>query len=130
AARGQADAMWELHDIYEQGIDGVPADTEAAQKWCEMAAHAGHVGAAYAIAQRMAREGDDIADLSGAAVWFERAAHAGHPEARLALGILYLTGAGVSADPTAASAWLDEAEESGIDVDAALARRGLSRPPG
>lgn len=128
AARGHADAAWELSQIFAEGGEDLPADPDKGERWCLQAARAGQVDAAYAVAQSLARRGEGFEDLAEAAVWFERAAHAGHPESRLALGILYLTGAGVTADPTAAAAWLDEAEESGIDVDAALAVRKLSRP--
>ncbi|MEN0066053.1 MAG: tetratricopeptide repeat protein [Myxococcota bacterium] len=128
ASRNHSEAMWELYEIMSQGEGRVAADRGAAHRWCVTAARGGHVQAAYALAQELAQQGDGVGDLVTAAEWFERAAHGGHPEARLALGILYLTGAGVPADPQAAAAWFDEAEESGLDVDKALAARNLVRP--
>lgn len=127
AARGNADAMFELYVLTVQGV-GRAADEAAALVWCQRAAEAGNLramgnlGGFYATGNGLPR------DPERAVEWYKRAAERGHGRSAATLGVMYATGDGVEIDAGAARGWFaaadatdfdwrDMAEAVGLDLD-------------
>lgn len=114
AARGNADAMFELYVMTSQGV-GRPADEAVALAWCRRAAEAGNLramgnlGGFFATGQGVAR------DPEQALAWYERAAQAGHGRSAATLGVMYATGDCVPRDPVQARSWFVAADGLGFD---------------
>lgn len=114
AARGNADAMFELYILSDQGL-GRPADPGAAVAWCQRAAEAGNLramgnlGGFYATGRGLPR------DPVQALAWYERAANAGHGKSAATLGVMYATGDCVDSDPHRARSWFAAADAIGHD---------------
>ncbi|MBK9753992.1 MAG: sel1 repeat family protein [Nannocystis sp.] len=114
AARGNADAMFELYILSDQGL-GRPADPGAAVAWCQRAAEAGNLramgnlGGFYATGRGLPR------DPVQALAWYERAAKAGHGKSAATLGVMYATGDCVDTDPERARSWFAAADAIGHD---------------
>jgi TPR repeat protein len=127
AAKGNADALFELYVLYGNG-DGVEADPDAAHEWLVKAADKGQFRALYNVAAGYATGNGFPKDPARAIEYYERSAGAGNARAAATLGVMCLTGEGLEADPKRAARWFDEAEELGFDVDEWLDAIGVDRP--
>lgn len=114
AARGNADAMFELYVLTDQGI-GRPADPAAAIAWCRRSAEAGNLRAMGNIAGFHATGRGLPRDPEKALAWYLRAARAGHGKSAATLGVMYATGDCVDADPAEARSWFAAADALGHD---------------
>lgn len=114
AARGSAEAMFELYVLTAQGV-GRPVDEDAAVVWCQRAAEAGNtramgnLGGFYATGNGLPR------DPSRALEWYRRAAEQGHGRSAATLGVMYATGDCVEIDADAARGWFSAADAVGFD---------------
>ena len=114
AARGNADAMFELYILTDHGL-GRPADPAAAIAWCQRSADAGNLramgnlGGFHATGRGLPRDPDQ------ALAWYERAAQAGHGRSAATLGVMYATGDCVDPDPAKARSWFAAADQLGHD---------------
>lgn len=120
AERGDADAAFELANLYARG-SGVPADRAAADGWMLRAAELGDreamgiIGDMYATGTRVAQ------DAPTALSWYDRAADAGHGEAAFNAGVMCRFGLyRASVDPDRAQGFFDRARANGFDVDGKL----------
>lgn len=112
AAKGDADAMFELYVLLATG-QGCEPDEAAALEWCKRAAEAGsaramaNLGGFYATGRGVPQ--DEALAIS----WYTRAAEAGHGRAAATLGVMTAEGQGVPADRDAAAQWFTQAEALG-----------------
>ena len=114
AARGSADAMFELYVFNAQGI-GRPVDEAAAIAWCQRAAEAGSVRAMGNLGGFHATGNGLPQDPARALEWYRRAAEQGHGRSAATLGVMYATGDCVEVDPDAARRWFAAADAAGFD---------------
>jgi len=126
AARGNADAMFELFVYAIQGIGGdrsraVSYLMEAGKR--DQPRAAANLGALYATGQMQGIP----KDLTQSIKWYQRAADLGVGRAAAALGAMSLRGEGMVRDPVAAEVYFKRAEELEFDVDTYLQKIGLSR---
>jgi TPR repeat protein len=121
AARGHADAEYNLGVCYRRGI-GVAVDRDKARQLYREAAIKGHNSAQLALGDLSAEIGDNES-LKDAVKWYEQASAAGVPGAHHGLARLYETGLGVEADIDKAIAFNRKAAEAGhIEARQALNR--------
>ncbi|WP_300974308.1 SPOR domain-containing protein [Sphingomonas sp. LHG3406-1] len=109
AARGQADAAYNLGQAYKLGR-GVPADLVTAQRYYEQAARAGHLEAKTSLGLLLFQNGN----RSGAMRWLREAADAGEPRAMLVFGTALFNGDGVPEDRVRAYAMVSRAAAQGL----------------
>jgi hypothetical protein len=125
AARGNADALFELFVYAMQGI----TDRNKAAYYLQEAGKrdqaraCANLGVFYATGQLAGIP----KDLAESIKWYKRAADLGIGRAAAALGAMTLRGEGTPRDPAAAEAYFRRAEELGFDVDEYLQRIGLQR---
>ena len=129
AARGNADAMGVLSDLYTCSTV-VASDPAQARAWQERAAEGGHGRSIVAIA---ARADNDPALSQRNAAALLRASERGDRESMILLSDAYRSGHGVKADDAAAARWRDSALAPGDGRSRALlmlARRMLNGDDG
>ena len=118
AEAGNAEAQYELGDIYERG-EGVPADEQEAMKWYRMAADQGHALAGLNLIRLVMSKAMDGSSQARerlrqeAAKWFRPAAEQGIDIAQIGLGYSYERGWGVPQDDREAVKWFRMAAEQG-----------------
>lgn len=113
AERGDADAQYQVAQMYEAGV-GVGANQEEALKWYQLSAEQGSVPAQLSLAQlAMAGQLPD-ADDTQARRWLAMAAEEGDPGAQFNLGMLLLEGRGGSEDPEQAALLFEAAANQGL----------------
>lgn len=112
AAKGDADAMFELYTLYATGL-GCDLDADLALQWCQRAAAAGsaramsNLGGFYATGQGVTK------DEREGVRWYERAAEAGSGRAASNLGVMAAIGQGMPVDREKAVRWFELAEQLG-----------------
>ncbi|MCY1058783.1 tetratricopeptide repeat protein [Nannocystis sp. SCPEA4] len=114
AARGDADAMFELYVMHARGL-GCPADEAVALAWCRKAAEGGNVRAMGNLGGFYATGSGVERDPARAVEWYERAAQLGHGRSAATLGTMYATGDGVAVAPEQARLWFRAADDLGFD---------------
>ncbi|WP_434418482.1 tetratricopeptide repeat protein [Nannocystis pusilla] len=114
AARGDADAMFELYVMHARGI-GCPEDQELALAWCRRGAEAGNLRAMGNLGGFYATGSGVERDPALALAWYERAAQAGHGRSAATLGTMYATGDCVPRSPARAREWFRAAEALDFD---------------
>jgi TPR repeat protein len=126
ADAGSADAMFELHILYAQGL-GVAADPEVSWKWLERAAAVNHPRALYNVGAAHASGSRGAVDMKKAAEYYERAAGQGNGRAACTLAVMILQH---DVDGTAedAARWLDTADQLGYPSLDMLDTMGLEDP--
>ena len=132
ARQGNADAQFNLGNMYQNG-EGVPQDDKEAARWYRLAAEQEDAGVAAAIAQLnlgiMYHEGLGVPqDDKEAARWYRLAAEGGLTFAQANLGIMYHEGLGVPQDYKEAARWFRSAAEQNAQLKfkgEAVAQLGL-----
>ena len=109
AARGQADAAFNLGQAYKLGR-GVPADLAEAQRFYEQAARAGHLEAQTSLGLLLFQNGN----RTGALRWLKQAADSGEPRAMLIYGTALFNGDGVAEDRVRAYALVSRSAALGL----------------
>jgi TPR repeat protein len=114
AARGNADAMFELYAMLTQGA-GCTADPARAVTWCVKAAEGGNVramanlGGMYATGTGLPQDGARSVE------WYARAAEHGHGRAAASLGCMYALGREIDRDERKARWYFARAAALGYD---------------
>lgn len=126
AAGGDADAMFELHILFAQGL-GVSEDPAASWSWLERAAAARQPRALYNLGAAFASGSRGEVDMRKAAEYYREAAGLGHGRAAATLAVMLLQGA-AEGSREEAGAWLDRAEELGVYVEDLLEAADLPDP--
>jgi TPR repeat protein len=109
AARGQADAAYNLGQAYKLGR-GVPADLAEAQRFYEQAARAGHLEAQTSLGLLLFQNGNRAAAMR----WLKQASDSGEPRAMLIYGTALFNGDGVAEDRVRAYALVSRAVAQGL----------------
>lgn len=112
AARGNADALFQLATKYEDG-DGVQRNVEAALRYYHQSADRGNVHAQTYIGVIYDKGRGVQQDDSEALRWYKKAAQNGHPQAQFNLGVFLIDGRGTSADESEGWKWIRKAAEGG-----------------
>ena len=115
AQRGDAEAQYNLGEIYDKG-KGVPEDDTEALKWYRLAAEQGDAGAQYKLGV-MYESGRGVhkgwAGSYYPLKWYRLAAEGGYADAQYKLGYMYATGEGVPENDTEAVKWYRLAADQG-----------------
>lgn len=126
AEAGSADAMFELHVLYVQGL-GVERDEERSAEWLEKAAAAGQPRALYNVGAEHASGKRGEPNMAKAAEYYEKAARAGHGRAPAMLAIMILRDE-IPGTAEQAGKWLDLAEDNGFPALDLLEAAGFEDP--
>lgn len=111
ARAGDAEAAFQLGDMYRGGAAGRSAEPEKAAPWYRRAGAQKHAKAALALAL-MAKNGDGMPrDEAEAARWLALASEWGNPHAMFLLYNAYQNGLGLPRDAAKARHFLEEAAE-------------------
>jgi hypothetical protein len=113
AAKGHADAMFELYAMRSQGL-GCDRDPAAAMSWCRRAAEAGNARAMANLGGFYATGNGVEKDVAESVRWYDRAAQAGHGKAAATLGVMYAMGGDLARDVGKAREYFARAEELGF----------------
>lgn len=125
AARGDADALFNLGQLYKLGR-GVGVNLSTAMDYYRKAAAKGHAPAASNLGTLLYQSGDKVA----AARFWQQAAAKGDARAQHMLGILYFNGDTVSKDWPLAYAYVLRAQAGGVaQANAALETMNAHMPP-
>lgn len=116
AARGCADAMFELYVLYATG-QGTAPDDSVARAWCQRAAALGQARACYNLGSFYASGSGVPRDEATAQAWYRRASEAGNGRATAMLAYMVQRGEGSPPDPQGAEALFALAEAQGFDVE-------------
>lgn len=112
AVLGDADAMYRLGDLYQNG-KGVEPDVSVALRWYTEAAQRGSAEAIASIGW-MLQEGKGVTRNEPAArEWLEAAAVRGNAYAMNVLGDIYLDGLGVPVDKAMGARWMQASADRG-----------------
>ena len=109
AAKGQADAAYNLGQAYKLGR-GVPPDLAEAQRYYEQSARAGHLEAQTSLGLLLFQSGN----RSGSLRWLKQASDSGEPRAMLIYGTALFNGDGVPEDRVQAYALVSRAAAQGL----------------
>ena len=112
AERGDADAQYNVAQMYSKG-DGVIQDDRQAVKWWLKAAKQNHTSAQYNIGVMYAEGRGIIQDYKEALKMFSKAAEKGDANAQSYLGVMYVKGHAVLQDDVYAHMWWNIAASSG-----------------
>ncbi|MES2115282.1 MAG: tetratricopeptide repeat protein [Pseudomonadota bacterium] len=111
ARAGDAEAAFQLGEMYRLGTAGVPPAPELAWPWYRMAGQQKHARAALVLGM-LYKNGDGVPrDAAQAAHWLERASALGDAHAMFLLSNAYREGEGVAQDGARSRALLEEAAE-------------------
>jgi TPR repeat protein len=124
AARGNADAMFELYAMLAQGA-GCAADPARAVQWCVRAAEGGNIRAMANLGGMYATGNGLPRDSARSVEWYARAAENGHGRAAASLGCMYALGQEVERDEGKARWYFARAEALGYDWRPMAATMGL-----
>jgi hypothetical protein len=124
AARGNADAMFELYAMLAQGV-GCAADPARAVEWCVKAAEGGNVRAMANLGGMYATGNGLPRDSARSVEWYARAAEQGHGRAAASLGCMYALGQEIEGDEGQARWYFARAEALGYDWRPMAAAMGL-----
>ena len=124
AARGNADAMFELYAMLAQG-QGCTADPARAVDWCVRAAEGGNIRAMANLGGLYATGNGLAQDSARAVEWYGRAAEKGHGRAAASLGCMYAMGQEIEGDERKARWYFARSEALGYDWRPMAATMGL-----
>lgn len=111
ARAGDAEAAFQLGQLYRLGVAGAAPAPDKASAWYQLAARQHHAGAALVLGM-LFKNGDGVPrDAQRAAAWLERASALGNAHAMFLLSNAYRDGAGVPRDPARGRALLEQAAE-------------------
>ena len=113
ADNGDANAMYRLGQMYDEGTGDAEPDLKTAVQWYEKAAAAGDRDAQFAMGCIHSMPKTRWTSDQKAAEMFEKAAEQGHDEAQYQLGMMLAYGQGVQRDPSRALYWLEKSCENG-----------------
>lgn len=113
ADNGDANAMYRMGQVYDEGLADVKPDIKAAIQWYEKAAAAGDMDAQFALGCLYSTPRTRWTSDKKAAEMFEKAAEQGHDEAQYQIGMMLAYGQGIGRDPSRARYWLEKSCESG-----------------
>ena len=105
ANAGNADAKFELFQIYRRGLLGVERSEASATEWVNDAASAGHPRAMWHLAKALERGVHRPKDLAQAVSWFREGSERGDLRCMVSLGWRLWWGAGCIRDKTEARQW-------------------------
>lgn len=128
AQAGSADAMFELHVYYTQGL-GVEPDAAEAARWLDAAVAAGHGRALYNLAAAHATGNGRPRNPQRALELYRAASDAGHGRAAATAAVMMLSGE-VAGEVAEAAALLDRADALGYPSWDLLEGCGLDDPRG
>jgi TPR repeat protein len=130
AARGDADATFELYIYYAQGL-GCEPDAKTSSDWLNRSAEMGHSRALYNVGASWASgtSPNGEVDFDKAATFYERAEKAGNGRAAAMLGVMVLNGE-IKGTKEQAIARLDAADELGFSTWELLGAARLEDPRG
>ena len=111
AEAGNAEAQFELGNMYFYGRNGTPINNPLALTWYQKAAGQGYAAAQFAMGQMYAIGFTVPKDMSEAVKWYQKAAEQGHMEAIQKLA-LYYEGGNVE-NYSEAAKWYQKAVEQG-----------------
>jgi uncharacterized protein len=117
AERGDADAQYNVAQMYSKG-DGVIQDDRQAVKWWLKAAKQNHTSAQYNIGVMYAEGRGIIQDYKEALKMFSKAAEKGDADAQSYLGAMYVKGHAVLQDDVYAHMWWNIAASNGNEIAA------------
>lgn len=109
AEQGLVAAQLRLAEMFYFG-EGVPQDSETAEKWYRKAAEQGNMVAQYGLGQIYY----DVDEFLQAKQWFSKSAAQGYPNAKKKLGMMYYKGQGVPRQLSVAFQWFKQAAEQGV----------------
>lgn len=115
AARGDAEAQFQLGLRYAEG-DGVIRDDKEAARWFALAARQGLSEAQYHYGLMLLKGRGVVQDYQAAFEWIEKPAQRGYAKAQYSLGELYRYGTGTPIDKARAYLWYNLAAAQGIDA--------------
>ncbi len=127
AAKGNADAMFELYVLHSTG-QGTEPNQDLAIEWAMRAAEAGNIRAMYNLGGFFATGNGVEQNDQFALDWYEKAAHAGHGRAAATLAVMLVTGQGAETDLERAESFYELAYENGFDADELFWAMGLENP--
>jgi hypothetical protein len=112
AARGHANAQYQIGNLHEYGR-GVPqSDVEAVEKYTS-AANQGHAAAQYRLGILYDNGWGVIQNDFAAVQWYKMAAESGHDYAQFDLALMYAYGTGARQDYVQAYMWMSMAIAQG-----------------
>ena len=111
AEAGNAEAQFELGNMYFYGRNGTPINNPLALTWYQKAAEQGYAAAQFAMGQMYAIGFTVQKNMSEAVKWYQKAAEQGHMEAIQKLA-LYYEGGNVE-NYSEAAKWYQKAVEQG-----------------
>jgi TPR repeat protein len=114
AARGNADAMFELYAMLAQGV-GCAANPTRAVEWCVKAAEGGNIRAMANLGGMYATGNGLPQDSAQSVEWYTRAAEKGHGRAAASLGCMYALGQEIEGDEGKARYYFARSEALGYD---------------
>ena len=117
AEKGDADAQYNVAQMYSQG-DGVIQDDRQAVKWWLKAAKQNHTSAQYNMGVMYAEGRGIIQDYKEALKMFSKAAEKGEADAQSYLGSMYVQGHAVLQDDVYAHMWWNIAASNGSETAA------------
>jgi TPR repeat protein len=127
AAKGNADAMFELYVLYSTG-QGSEQNDDLAMEWVMRAAEAGSVRAMYNLGAFYATGNGVDQDLDLCLEWYEKAAQHGHGRAAATLSLMFYEGDDLEQDLERAEEYFELAYENGYDAGALFDARGHGDP--
>ncbi len=121
AEHGSADAMWVMHNLYENGI-GVTKDWAEAERWLLKGAEAGSARAQTSLGNHHEspyswtsnRIGDVRVSMAEAVRWYRRAADQNWADGQYRLASCYLEGKGVEMDEERGLDWMRAAADQDL----------------
>lgn len=117
SSRGSVDALYNIAQLYEKGLDTTPS-IDVALKYYLKAADLGHATAQKQVGDILYSGAENIVqDRAQAAHYYYLSAIQGVPDSQNNLGIMHEEGIGVAEDHTKAVKWYKEASQNG-HVDA------------
>jgi len=116
AKLGNAQAQYQLWDIYDRHSEGAPDVLEEAFYWLKEAAQNGHTKAKDDLAFCYLNGTGTSKDYEKAVYWMEQASNDGNVRAKTRLGAAYIEGIGVSADKEKGLSLLKEAASLGDET--------------
>ncbi|MFZ6774880.1 tetratricopeptide repeat protein [Undibacterium sp. SXout7W] len=116
AKGGDAEARFELAEVYYKARLGVQKDAASAWQWYEAAALQGHSKASFMLA-RMSKYGEGVPlSLNTSVHWLQKSADQGNAQAMFLLSNAYASGEGVAQDAHQAREWLERSADGDFPV--------------
>jgi hypothetical protein len=113
AEKGNAEAQWSLANIYQEGCEQIPKDTDKALYWYEQSASQGYVVSQHYLGTLYLSGIGCEQNFEKALFWFNKAAEQGDDQSQYDLGLCYQEGKGVSRNQEMAIYWWRKAAALG-----------------